>query len=202
MDCLDKHTYSGERLKELRIAAGLNQSELAKRLKVSRQSVSRWECDKSRPNAEITAALCTALGVEYDALFGDISAACAECGAAESDDASCEGGQVDSLVERVDEVKRIKGLLRRYNVAAAVGLGVLAGALALLAAFGLIFLVTLISVNSDNGSMSVAVAAPSTAEDLFVLCGIVIWMAICGVVNGAIYASKHPVGGKKNEKKN
>ena len=187
----------------MRIAAGLNQSELAKRLKVSRQSVSRWECDKSRPNAEITAALCTALGVEYDALFGDISAACAECGAAESDDASCEGGQVDSLADRVDGMQRdFDALLRRHNIVMAVNLGVSAGVLTLLALFGLIVLVTWIAVNSCNGTMSLTFAAPSTVEDLFLLLGMAVWVVLCGVVAGVIYASKHPVGGKKYEKKN
>lgn len=41
----------GERITELRKAAGLSQLELARAVEVSRQAVSKWETDQSNPDA-------------------------------------------------------------------------------------------------------------------------------------------------------
>lgn len=41
----------GERITELRRAAGTNQADLAKAMEVSRQAVSKWETDRSSPDA-------------------------------------------------------------------------------------------------------------------------------------------------------
>lgn len=41
----------GERIGDLRKAAGLSQYELAKEIEVSRQAVSKWETDQSSPDA-------------------------------------------------------------------------------------------------------------------------------------------------------
>ena len=41
----------GERISELRKAAGISQLELAKDMEVSRQAVSKWETDQSNPDA-------------------------------------------------------------------------------------------------------------------------------------------------------
>lgn len=41
----------GERITELRESSGLSQYQLAKKLEVSRQAVSKWETDQSLPDA-------------------------------------------------------------------------------------------------------------------------------------------------------
>ena len=41
----------GERIAELRKAAGMSQTELARSMDVSRQAVSKWETDQSSPDA-------------------------------------------------------------------------------------------------------------------------------------------------------
>ena len=42
----------GEKIQKLRKEAGLSQEELAHRLKVSRQAVSKWERDSGYPETE------------------------------------------------------------------------------------------------------------------------------------------------------
>ena len=60
----------GENLQELRKAAGLSQEEVAGRLFVSRQSVSKWENDQAEPGVENLKALADLYGVTMDQLVG------------------------------------------------------------------------------------------------------------------------------------
>ena len=60
----------GENLQELRRAAGLSQKEVAGRLFVSRQSVSKWENGQAEPGVENLKALAELYGVSMDELFG------------------------------------------------------------------------------------------------------------------------------------
>lgn len=60
----------GENLQSLRKEAGLSQEEVARRLFVSRQSVSKWELDQSEPGVEYLKALAGLYGVSLDALAG------------------------------------------------------------------------------------------------------------------------------------
>ena len=53
----------GEKLTQVRKAAGLTQADVAAKLNVSRQAVSRWESGQSKPSTERLLAL----GVLYDA---------------------------------------------------------------------------------------------------------------------------------------
>lgn len=63
----------GENLQELRRAAGLSQEEVAGRLFVSRQSVSKWENDQAEPGVENLKALADLYGVTLDQLAGRLS---------------------------------------------------------------------------------------------------------------------------------
>lgn len=58
----------GENLQFLRKKAGVTQEELAKRLEVSRQSVSKWEADVSFPEMEKIITLCDMFGCTMDTL--------------------------------------------------------------------------------------------------------------------------------------
>ena len=60
----------GKRLKELRRMNGLSQEEVAAKLKVSPQSVSKWENNRSFPDVSFIVPLAELLGVSTDELLG------------------------------------------------------------------------------------------------------------------------------------
>lgn len=64
----------GENLQHLRKEAGLSQEEVAGRLFVSRQSVSKWENGQAEPGVENLKTLAQLYGVTVDELLGAPSA--------------------------------------------------------------------------------------------------------------------------------
>lgn len=58
------------RIRELRQARGMSQVELAKKLGVTKQSVSNWENDNILPSIEMLAKLSKCLSVTTDNLLG------------------------------------------------------------------------------------------------------------------------------------
>lgn len=58
----------GKRLKSLRECNGLSQEELAKKLNISRQSISKWELDKSYPDTENLVFLSEIYNITIDEL--------------------------------------------------------------------------------------------------------------------------------------
>lgn len=61
----------GEKLTQARKAAGLTQADVAAKLNVSRQAVSRWESGDTTPSVDKLKALAKLYGVSLDWLFGD-----------------------------------------------------------------------------------------------------------------------------------
>lgn len=61
----------GEKLQEVRKAAGMTQENFAEELKVSRQAVSKWESSKGYPEIEKILYICNRHQVTMDALFAD-----------------------------------------------------------------------------------------------------------------------------------
>ena len=61
----------GEKIAELRIAAGMSQEELAEHIDVSRQSVSKWEMDQALPQIDKVLQLCELFGISTDELLTD-----------------------------------------------------------------------------------------------------------------------------------
>lgn len=59
------------RLSDARKKAGLTQDQLAERLEVSRQTISKWEGGQAQPEAGRIAVLADVLGVTCDALLRD-----------------------------------------------------------------------------------------------------------------------------------
>lgn len=57
------------KIKELRIAAGLTQAELAKKLNVDQSAVSLWEAGKTQPLRKIRKELAATLGCTVDELM-------------------------------------------------------------------------------------------------------------------------------------
>lgn len=68
----------GEKLQALRAGAELSQEELAERLGVSRQAISKWELDKTVPEVKYIVALSGLFGVTTDALLKDAPPALSE----------------------------------------------------------------------------------------------------------------------------
>lgn len=72
-------TPLAQRLYELRRSSGISQEDLARKLGVSRQAVSKWECGESVPGTDNLIALARLYGVELGSLVGiDDDAAGAE----------------------------------------------------------------------------------------------------------------------------
>ena len=63
-------TTFGQRLKAIRKDARLTQAELAEKLMVSVQSISKWECDNAMPDIALIVPLAAILGVTTDCLLG------------------------------------------------------------------------------------------------------------------------------------
>ena len=60
----------GNRIKEIRLAFGWSQVELARRLNISKQTVSNWENDNIQPSVEMLIALSEVFRVSTDFLLG------------------------------------------------------------------------------------------------------------------------------------
>jgi transcriptional regulator with XRE-family HTH domain len=60
----------GQRIGELRTACGWSQVELAKRLRVAKQTVSNWENENIQPSIEMLVRLASIFGVTTDYLLG------------------------------------------------------------------------------------------------------------------------------------
>ena len=59
-----------DRIRQLRLAAGLTQPQLAAKLGVTKNAVTNWEAGSSRPDISTLAGLCDALSVGADELLG------------------------------------------------------------------------------------------------------------------------------------
>jgi len=62
----------GKRIETLRKNKGLTQEELATRLGITSQAVSKWENDASYPDITLLPSICTILGTTLDDLFGKV----------------------------------------------------------------------------------------------------------------------------------
>ena len=61
----------GEKIASLRIAADISQEQLAEKISVSRQSVSKWEMDQALPQIDKVLQLCELFNVSADELLHD-----------------------------------------------------------------------------------------------------------------------------------
>ncbi len=65
-------TYLGKNLQELRKKSNFSQEELAERLGVSRQAISKWECGESFPDTENLISIAKLYGVSLDELVNNV----------------------------------------------------------------------------------------------------------------------------------
>ena len=72
-NCIEerKDKMLNERIRELRVASGLSQVELADKLGVSKQSVSNWENDNIQPSIEMLVKIARTFNVSTDFLLGE-----------------------------------------------------------------------------------------------------------------------------------
>lgn len=64
----------GEKIKELRRKAGMSQEQLAEKLNVSRQAITKWETDKGIPDIANLIAISDEFGLSLDELIkGNVS---------------------------------------------------------------------------------------------------------------------------------
>lgn len=110
-------------IKKLRTEQGLSQDELAERIHVVRQTVSKWERGTSVPDADSLVALARALGVSAAELLGE--SAMAE---KKPDDLAWETSLLDERI--TSESQRLDRLVRSLK-------WVFVGAAAMALAFGL-----------------------------------------------------------------
>ncbi len=61
----------GEKIYELRTMKGISQEELAEKISVSRQSVSKWEMNQALPQIDKVLQLCELFGISTDTLLQD-----------------------------------------------------------------------------------------------------------------------------------
>lgn len=61
----------GEKIKDARVKAGMTQEDLASKILVSRQAVSKWESDKGIPDIDNLKAIAKLLNVSIDYLVDD-----------------------------------------------------------------------------------------------------------------------------------
>ena len=61
----------GEKIQNMRKARGWSQEELADRIGVTRQAVSRWEANSAKPDADKIIAICDLFGISADYLLRD-----------------------------------------------------------------------------------------------------------------------------------
>ena len=115
-------------LKELRETHGLSQDEMAEKLFVTRQAVSRWETGKTVPNTETLKLISEAFGVSINALLGQPqNTTCQVCGSPldnssysrEADDAVnqqyCKWCYIDGAHKYHDMEEVINDVVPRWN---------------------------------------------------------------------------------------
>lgn len=111
-----------EKLYELRRAAGLSQEELAERLNVSRQAVSKWENGAAQPELSKLVELSRLYGVSVDELLSLEEAEKGDAKAASSVDASTPTPAQETLAAP-KKVRRQKLLLGAAAVCLALAVG-------------------------------------------------------------------------------
>ena len=62
--------YFAQKLKEMRIRAGMSQEKLAEKVGVSRQAITKWETDKGAPDMDNLMALSDLFGISVDEMLG------------------------------------------------------------------------------------------------------------------------------------
>ena len=107
----------GEKIRQARKHAGLTQRQLAQLLEVSNTSVSNWEKNLSRPDADLIQALCGILHLQPNDFYGTVAsgAEAASVKPAVTDEDikfALFGGDGEITDAMYDEVKRFAAFIK------------------------------------------------------------------------------------------
>ena len=172
----------GEKILNMRKARGWNQEELAERVGVTRQAVSRWESDSAKPDADKIIVICDLFGVSADYLLRDQYSGERSVSQAEKQPSGALPVKAQSLT------------LRQW---AACGLSLLGGLVLLLLKLIYVFKNTNYSYYSVNGYCYTGFSAFLLTEELYF-----IWfLALAAFVGGLFSLFLWPVIRKLREKK-
>ncbi len=106
----------GDKIYYLRKKAGLSQEELAERVGVTRQSVSKWECGAAFPELDKLAILSSTLGVTADYLISDADPEEADASGKEAEDAGASPAQGHAYPEWVNNAPAFIGrFIKRFG---------------------------------------------------------------------------------------
>lgn len=109
--------FFGEKIRQARKAAGLTQRQLADRIGVSNTSVSNWEKDLSRPDADLIQKLCSALGLQPNDFYGAVQTRPESASRAAVSDEDIKfalfGGEGEITDAMYDEVKRFAAFIKQ-----------------------------------------------------------------------------------------
>ena len=92
-----------EKIKELRLARGLSQVELAKKLSVTKQTVSNWENDNILPSIDMLTKLADYFNVSCDYILGRTPAS-----SISTDGLSLE--EIAHISMFIEDIKKLKKL--------------------------------------------------------------------------------------------
>ena len=109
----------GEKLKFLRKQSGLSQEQLAERLEVSRQAISKWELGSSLPDTENVIQLGRLFQVSLDYLLDDTIQAVDSASAAASGSAGADSGDAASPSAKNTDASAVGALSAGREAAAA-----------------------------------------------------------------------------------
>ena len=107
-----------ERFVELRKKAGYSQEELADKIGVSRQAISKWECAESSPDTDNLIALAELYGVSIDELINGKTDRAPETVKDEADFKHSDDGVTVSLGKKEIHVSDGEGGERKYDTSA------------------------------------------------------------------------------------
>lgn len=156
-----------KKIRDLRRKSGLSQEELAEKLDVSRQAVSKWETGAAVPNPEKLVELSDCFGVTLDFLMRENADECiSESGASDNSE---NAGDIPNKRERFSSKKR-----------KAVGAFLLGAAASAVLLVGLVIVLGL--RDGFNASSAVNISMNGTGAA-------VIFAAVCAVVGMVLLIS-------------
>ena len=112
----------GERIYNLRTKADMSQGDLAEKLNVSRQSVSKWENNNSTPDIEKLVLLASVFGITVDELVKDTTT---EASKASPDEKHPYPDNQKTNIQQSDEAKDTAPAKPQKNIKAAKTLYIL-----------------------------------------------------------------------------
>ena len=107
--------FFGEKIRRARKAAGLTQRQLAQMVGVANTSVSNWEKDLSRPDADLIQKLCTILQLQPNEFYGTQPTSLGEVRNVSDEDIKFAlfGGDGEITDAMYDEVKRFAAFIKQ-----------------------------------------------------------------------------------------